>query len=51
MCLANGERIKLPPTMTMMFEVQDLEERHTAAVVSLCRGTVYLEPVHLRWKP
>ena len=24
LCLANGERIKLPGTMTMMFEVNDL---------------------------
>lgn len=49
LCLANGERIKLPPTMTMMFEVQDLKVA-SPATISRC-GMVYLEPVHLGWKP
>jgi len=49
LCLANSERIKLPPTMTMLFEVQDLKEA-SPATVSRC-GMVYLEPLHLGWQP
>ncbi|CEM19434.1 unnamed protein product [Vitrella brassicaformis CCMP3155] len=48
LCLANGERIKLPSTLTMMFEVQDLAVA-SPATVSRC-GMVYLEPLHLGWK-
>jgi len=49
LCLPNGERIKLPATFTMMFEVQDLAIA-SPATVSRC-GMVYLEPVHLGWEP
>jgi len=49
LCLANSERIKLPNTLTMMFEVQDLKVA-SPATVSRC-GMVYLEPEHLGWEP
>jgi dynein heavy chain len=48
LCLANGQRIKMPETCTMLFEVQDLGQA-SPATVSRC-GMVYLEPVHLGWK-
>jgi dynein heavy chain len=49
LCLANGQRIKMPETCTMMFEVQDLKVA-SPATVSRC-GMVYLEPVQLGWQP
>jgi len=49
LCLANGERIKLPSTITMVFEVEDLAVA-SPATVSRC-GMVYLETVHLGWSP
>ena len=49
LCLANGQRIKMPATATMMFEVQDLKIA-SPATVSRC-GMVYMEPVHLGWEP
>ena len=45
LCLANSERIKLPPTLTMMFEVEDLKVA-SPATVSRC-GMVYMEQVHV----
>jgi len=48
LCLNNGQRIKMPETCTMMFEVNDLRVA-SPATVSRC-GMVYLEPVHLGWK-
>jgi dynein heavy chain len=47
LCLANGQRIKMPATCTMMFEVQDLLIA-SPATVSRC-GMVYLEPIQLGW--
>ena len=49
LCLNNGQRIKMPETCTMMFEVCDLKAA-SPATVSRC-GMVYLEPVHLGWEP
>ena len=49
LCLANGQRIKLPVTFTMLFEVNDLAVA-SPATVSRC-GMVYMEPVHLGWEP
>ena len=49
LCLSNGERIKLPPTMATMFEVNDLLVA-SPATVSRC-GMVFLEPRYLTWFP
>ncbi|DBA02677.1 TPA: hypothetical protein N0F65_010502 [Lagenidium giganteum] len=45
LCLSNSERIKLPSTLHMMFEVQDLRVA-SPATVSRC-GMVYMEQVHV----
>ncbi len=49
LCLVSGERIKIPPTITMLFEVQDLAQA-SPATVSRC-GMVYIEAIHLGWLP
>eukprot|EP00792_Barthelona_sp_PAP020_P009033 TRINITY_DN3265_c0_g1_i1.p1 TRINITY_DN3265_c0_g1~~TRINITY_DN3265_c0_g1_i1.p1 ORF type:complete len:4284 (+),score=1224.26 TRINITY_DN3265_c0_g1_i1:1098-12854(+) len=46
--LANGQRIKLPDTINMLFEVEDLAEA-SPATVSRC-GMVYLEAEYLGWR-
>jgi dynein heavy chain len=45
LCLTSGSIIKLKPTMTIMFEVEDLSQA-SLATVSRC-GMVYLEPSRL----
>ncbi|OQS02753.1 dynein heavy chain, partial [Thraustotheca clavata] len=45
LCLSNSERIKLPSTLHMMFEVQDLRVA-SPATVSRC-GMVYMEQIHV----
>ncbi|XP_070535810.1 dynein axonemal heavy chain 6-like isoform X2 [Ptychodera flava] len=49
LCLANSERIKLNPTIHMVFEVQDLAVA-SPATVSRC-GMVYIDPDDLKWMP
>ena len=45
LCLANSERIKLPSTLHLVFEVQDLKAA-SPATVSRC-GMVYMEQTHV----
>ncbi|XP_051560675.1 dynein axonemal heavy chain 6 [Myxocyprinus asiaticus] len=49
LCLANSERIKLTPSIHMMFEVQDLAVA-SPATVSRC-GMVYIDSEDLKWMP
>ncbi|XP_063150960.1 dynein axonemal heavy chain 6 [Candoia aspera] len=49
LCLANSERIKLTPSIHMMFEVEDLRVA-SPATVSRC-GMVYIDPDELKWMP
>lgn len=49
LCLANGERIKLNPSIHMLFEVMDLKVA-SPATVSRC-GMVYMLAEQMTWKP
>eukprot|EP01062_Namystynia_karyoxenos_P000025 TRINITY_DN10007_c0_g3_i1.p1 TRINITY_DN10007_c0_g3~~TRINITY_DN10007_c0_g3_i1.p1 ORF type:complete len:4448 (+),score=1759.39 TRINITY_DN10007_c0_g3_i1:82-13425(+) len=49
LCLDNGYRIKLPPTVHMVFEVGDLTAA-SPATVSRC-GMVYMNFADLGWEP
>jgi dynein heavy chain len=49
LCLNSGQIIKLKPTMTMMFEVEDLTQA-SPATISRC-GMVLLEPQQLGFTP
>eukprot|EP00767_Chilomastix_cuspidata_P003863 gnl/Chilomastix_cuspidata/3994.p1 GENE.gnl/Chilomastix_cuspidata/3994~~gnl/Chilomastix_cuspidata/3994.p1 ORF type:complete len:4491 (+),score=293.00 gnl/Chilomastix_cuspidata/3994:101-13474(+) len=49
LCLANSERIRLPPKVNLIFEVADLAEA-SPATVSRC-GMVYIGEDHLGWEP
>jgi dynein heavy chain, axonemal len=48
LCLVNGERIKLPDSVTFLFEVQDLRAA-SPATVSRC-GMVYYDSTVVDWK-
>ena len=49
LCLSNGERIKIPDSMHMVFEVQDLLQA-SPATVSRC-GMVFMQQLHIGLKP
>lgn len=49
LCLANGERMKLTPSIAMIFEVDNLAAA-SPATISRC-GMVYVEPSALGWRP
>jgi dynein heavy chain len=49
LCLLNGERIKLPNNINMLFEVEDLKHA-SPATVSRC-GMVYFDDQVLGWRP
>ncbi|KAF7660832.1 hypothetical protein LDENG_00274280 [Lucifuga dentata] len=49
LCLASSERIKLTPSIHMVFEVQDLAVA-SPATVSRC-GMVYIDSDELKWMP
>jgi len=47
--LINGDRIAMPPQVTMMFEVEDLVQASPATVSRV--GIVYLDQTSLGWRP
>ncbi|KAK2964418.1 putative Dynein axonemal heavy chain 6 [Blattamonas nauphoetae] len=47
LCLPNRKRIKLNPTVALLFEVENLDEA-SPATVSRC-GMVYIDPAGLPW--
>ncbi|ORC93797.1 putative dynein heavy chain [Trypanosoma theileri] len=47
--LPNGERIRLRPTSSLLFEVGDLQYASPATVSRV--GMVFLDPVNLSWQP
>uniref|UniRef100_A0A7M4E560 Dynein axonemal heavy chain 14 n=1 Tax=Crocodylus porosus TaxID=8502 RepID=A0A7M4E560_CROPO len=49
LCLANSERINLPPRIRMIFEVDSLSQA-SPATVSRC-AMVFVDPTNLGWKP
>lgn len=48
LCLSNGERIKLPPTLRLLFELDDLSQA-SPATVSRC-GMVFTSADSLNWR-
>lgn len=48
LCLSNGERIKLPITFSLIFEVNDLAVA-SPATVSRC-GMIFLDYTYLKWE-
>ncbi|XP_043531479.1 dynein axonemal heavy chain 6-like [Chiloscyllium plagiosum] len=49
LCLSNGERIRLPRGMRLLFEVDSLSQA-SPATISRC-AMVYMDPVDLGWRP
>merc|ERR1719453_292425 len=47
--LINGDRISMPPTVRLLFEVEDLSVASPATVSRA--GMVYFDPVDLGWRP
>ncbi len=47
LCLANGQRIKLPQTFSFIFEMKDLDQINPSTV-SRC-GLIYIDKENLEW--